>query len=226
MSSIEYRNLLTKICSSLEEENITYLVCLCQGKIQNGNEQNIPDVRTLFKEMEACNTLGINRLENVKEILKVLEKWQLFTKVRKFEDKRKKYNDLLQQISKALDESIEMERLILICRDKMVAGREGSITDNSSLFREREGNINDTRSLFRELEIQNALEFSRLDILKEVLNSLHKEDLLRMVEDFERWRNDEDESACRGGIFFKLSFRRHIIKAGGWTLDRQLKNSI
>lgn len=185
MSSIEYRNLLKTIGRSLEEFHITDLLYLCEGKIQDGNEQNIPNIRTLFEEMEANNTLGIDRLENLKEILKVLKKWHLFTEVRKFEDKRKKYNDLLQQISEALDENIELERLISICRGKILA--------------EREENINDTRSLLRELEIQNNLEFSRLDILKEVLNSVQKEDLLREVEDFERWRNDEDESACRGG---------------------------
>ena len=189
MSSIEYRNLLTTIGRSLEEFDITDLLYLCEGKIQDGSEQNIPNIRTLFKEMEANNTLGIDRLENLKEILKVLKKWLLFTEVRKFEVKRKEYNDLLQEISEALDESIEMERLILICRGK--------------ILEERERNIYDTRSLFRELEIQNNLEFSRLDILKEVLNSVQREDLLRKVEDFEQRRNDEDESACRGGIFLK-----------------------
>ena len=189
MSSIEYRNLLTTIGRSLEECNITDLLYLCKGKIQDGNEQNISDIRTLFKEMEANNTLGIDRLENLKEILRVLEKWRLFKEAGKFQMKRKKYNDLLQQISEALDENIAMEQLILICRRKVLE--------------EIEGNINDTRSLLRKLETQNNLEFSRLDILKEVLNSVEKEDLLSKVEEFERWRNDGDESACRGGIFLR-----------------------
>ncbi|XP_068705545.1 uncharacterized protein [Montipora foliosa] len=185
MSFIEYRNLLSTIGRSLEELDRTYLLYLFESKIQAGNEHNIRNVLTLFKEMEANNTLGIDRLENLKELLRVLEKWHLFKEVRKFEIKRRKYNDLLQQISEALDESIELERLISICRGKILA--------------EREAYINDTRSLFRELETQNNLEFSRLDFLKEVLNSMQKEYLLRKVEDFERWRNDEDESACRGG---------------------------
>ena len=190
MSFIEYRRLLEKIGSSLEEFGITKLLYWCKDKIQAENQHNIHNVHALFEEMEANNTLGIDRLENLTELLRVLEKWRLFKEVRKFEIKRKKYNDLLQQISEALDESIEMERLISICRGKILA--------------EREGNINDTRSLFRELETQNNLEFRRLDVLKEVLYSVQKENLLREVEDFERWRHDEDESACRGGIFLRL----------------------
>ncbi|XP_068686007.1 CAP-Gly domain-containing linker protein 1-like isoform X2 [Montipora foliosa] len=186
MSFTEYRNLLQTVgCSLVEEFDITKLLFLCEDKIQDGNEQNIPNVRTLFKEMEANDTLGIDRLEKMKERLKVAKKWHLFKEVLQFEVKRKKYNDLLQQISDALDESIEMERLILTCKGK--------------ILEEREGNVNDTRSLFRELETQNNLEFSRVDILKQILNSVQKEDLLRKVEDFERWRNDEDESACKGG---------------------------
>ncbi|XP_068740587.1 protein argonaute-2-like isoform X2 [Montipora capricornis] len=185
MSSIEYRNLLKTTGRCLEEFHITELLYLCEGKIQDGNEQNIPNIRTLFKEMEANNTLGIDRLENLREILRVHAKWRLFREAGKFQIKRKKYNDLLQQISEALDESIAMEQLILICRRQVLE--------------EIEGNINDTRSLLRKLETQNNLEFSRLDILKEVLNSVEKEDLLIKVEEFERWRNDEDESACRGG---------------------------
>ena len=118
MSCIEYRRLLEKIGSSLEEFGITKLLYWCKDKIQAGNQHNIHNVHALFEEMEANNTLGIDRLENLNELLRVLEKCRLFKEVRKFEIKRKKYNDLLQQISEALDESIELERLISICRGK------------------------------------------------------------------------------------------------------------
>lgn len=185
MSTIEYNGLLLKICRGLSEVDVRDLVFLCRGKIAPGNEETIQDVRSLFKELEDHNNLGIDRLEHLKELLKAVEKWPLLEHVKKFEIKRREYNELLQQASQALDESNELERLILICTGKISV--------------ESEGNVHDVRTLFTELENQNNLGIGRLDILKEILRATSNEDLLKKLEEFERRRDEEDESESRRG---------------------------
>lgn len=185
MSTIEYNGLLLKICRGLSEVDVRDLAFLCRGKIAPGNEETIQDVRSLFKELEDHNNLGIDRLEHLKELLKAVEKWPLLKHVKKFEIKRREYNELLQQASQALDESNELERLILICTGKISV--------------ESEGNVHDVRTLFTELENQNNLGIGRLDILKDILRATNNEDLLKKLEGFERRRDEEDESESRRG---------------------------
>ena len=194
MSTIEYNGLLLKISRGLSEVDVRDLVFLCRGKIAPGNEETIQDVRSLFKELEDHNNLGIDRLEHLKELLKAVEKWPLLKHVKKFEIKRKEYNELLQQASQALDESNELERLILICTGKISV--------------ESEGNVHDVRTLFSELENQNNLGIGRLDILKEILRATNNEDLLKKLEGFERRRDEEDESESRRGNVCSMFFKR------------------
>ena len=194
MSTIEYNGLLLKISRGLSEVDVRDLVFLCRGKIAPGNEETIQDVRSLFKELEDHNNLGIDRLEHLKELLKAVEKWPLLKHVKKFEIKRKEYNELLQQANQALDESNELERLILICTGKISV--------------ESEGNVHDVRTLFSELENQNNLGIGRLDILKEILRATNNEDLLKKLEGFERRRDEEDESESRRGNVCSMFFKR------------------
>ena len=88
-----------------------------------------------------------------------------------------------------------MERLVAICRGK--------------ISEESEGHIQDVRSLFKELENQNNLGIHRLGILKEILTETENHDLLKVVEEFEERRKQEDElkrkeddSKRRKGICF------------------------
>ena len=193
MSSIEYNGLLLKISRGLSEVDVRDLVFLCRGKIAPGNEETIQDVRSLFTELENHNKLGIDRLEHLKELLKAVEKWSLLKHVKKFEIKRREYNELLQQISQALDESNELERLILICRGQLSV--------------ESERNIHDVRTLFTELEIQNNLGIGRLNILKEILKATNSDDLLKKLEQFERRRDEEDEFESRRGNVCSVYFK-------------------
>lgn len=193
MSSIEYNSLLLKISRRLGELNVRDLVFLCRGKIAPGNEHNIHDVLSLFRKLEDQNNLGVDRLEHLKEILKAVKEWTLFKEVKKFEIKRKEYNDLLQQISRVLDESNDLERLISICRGKT--------------SEESEGNIHDVRTLFKELENQDNLGIGRLDVLKEILNTIENEDLVKEVEKFERRRDEEDAVEIRRGNVPPFSFK-------------------
>ena len=181
MSSIEYNALLLKISRKLGELNIRELVFLCREKLRDDNQPNIQDVLSLFKELEDQNYLGIDRLEHLKELLKAVREWALFKQVKKFETKRREYNELLDRICEVLDDSVDLARLINICR------------------LERERDIRDVRTLLKELEGQDNLGIGRLDILKEILKATEEEGLLQKVEEFEKRRDEEDEFERRRG---------------------------
>ena len=85
----EYDVLLKKIIRVLDELNdVDRLVSICREKIPPERQGNIPDVRSLFKELENNNCLGINRLGILKEILAQTEKSHLLTTVKDFEERR------------------------------------------------------------------------------------------------------------------------------------------
>ena len=85
----EYDVLLKKIIRVLDELNdVDRLVSICREKIPPERQGNIPDVRSLFKELENNNCLGINRLGILKEILAQTEKSDLLTTVKDFEERR------------------------------------------------------------------------------------------------------------------------------------------
>ncbi|KAL9984369.1 hypothetical protein ACROYT_G006654 [Oculina patagonica] len=181
MSAIEYNNLLFEISQRLDELNVRdRLLFMCRGKLASGSEDNIQDALSLFNALEEQNYLGIDRVEEMKELLKGFREWSLFGKVRKFESKRKEYNDLLEQIIGALDELNDVERLVAMCRGK--------------ISEESEDHIQDVRSLLKELENQNNLGTHRLVVLKKILTEMEKDDLVKEVEEFEERRNQEDES--------------------------------
>ena len=200
MSAIEYNNLLFEISQRLEELNVLdRLMFMSRGNLASGSEDNIRNVLSLFKELEEQNNLGIDRLEEMKELLKGVREWSLLGKVKKFVNKRKEYNDLLEQIICALDELDDLERLIAMCRGK--------------ISEESEGHIQDARSLLKELENQNNLGTHRLDMLKGILTEMEKNDLVKEVEEFVERRNQEDEFKRkedelerRKGICFSFPF--------------------
>ncbi len=185
MSSLEYNNLLFEISRRLEELNERErLLFMCRGQLASGSE-DIQDVLSLLKELEEKDSLGIDRLKIVKEILKSVREWALFGKVKNFERKRKEYSCLLEEIIQVLDELNDVERLMSICRGKIPE--------------ESEGNIQDVRRLLKELEGQDHLGIDQLDVLKEILTETEKKDLLKKVKEFEKRRNDEEELESRKG---------------------------
>ena len=85
----EYDVLLKKIIRVLDELNdVERLLSICREKVPPERQGNIPDVRSLFKELENNNCLGINRLGILKEILVQTEKSDLLTTVKDFEERR------------------------------------------------------------------------------------------------------------------------------------------
>ena len=85
----EYNNLLEQIIRELDELNdLERLISICKGNITEERRASIHDVRSLFKELESKDCLGIDRLEIVKEILTQTEKTDLLKEVEDFEQRQ------------------------------------------------------------------------------------------------------------------------------------------
>ena len=85
----EYNNLLEQIIRELDELNdLERLISICKGNITEERRASIHDVRTLFKELESKDCLGIDRLKIVKEILTQTEKTDLLKEVEEFEQRQ------------------------------------------------------------------------------------------------------------------------------------------
>ena len=175
MSESEYKNLLVRISQRLDNINAgKQLLVICRGKLAaRRGEENIPTF-SLFVELEGKGFLSPDQLTLLKKMLKGVKEWHFLKEVKFFECKREKYNNLLEQIIRVLDELNDLERLISICR--------GHITDG------RRASIHDVRSLFRELERNGSLGIDCLEILKEILIQMEKSDLLEKVNQLERGR--------------------------------------
>ena len=84
-----YNNLLEQIIRELDELNdLERLISICKGNITEERRASIHDVRSLFKELESKDCLGIDRLEIVKEILTQTEKTDLLKGVEEFEQRQ------------------------------------------------------------------------------------------------------------------------------------------
>ena len=90
----EYHDLLEQIIGALDELNeLERLIAICRGKIPEDSGQ-IHDARSLFKELESQNNLGIYRLDVLKVILTEMKKDDLFKEVERFEERRKQEVDI------------------------------------------------------------------------------------------------------------------------------------
>ena len=86
----EYHHLLEQIIRALGELNeLERLIAMCRGKISEESEGHIHDVRSLLKELENQNNLGIYHLDILKVILTEMENSELLKEVEKFEERRK-----------------------------------------------------------------------------------------------------------------------------------------
>ena len=186
MSYVEYNQLLFEISQRLDQLNQhRQLIFMCRGCVASRPE-DIPDALSLFQELEEQNYLAIDQVELLKELLKGVGEWSLFQKVGKFEDKRKDYKELLELISRALDESNQLQQLIAVCTER-------------EALEENERNTQIVRILFEKLERRGLFEFGRLDFLKGILSGIGRQDLVKKVQDFEKRRIDEVEFERRKG---------------------------
>ena len=83
----EYNSLLERIIHVLDElDCLEQLVAMCNDRIPEEKHSSIQDVRSLFQELENNDSLGIDHLEVLKEILTRQEKTDLLREVEEFED--------------------------------------------------------------------------------------------------------------------------------------------
>ena len=83
----EYNSLLERIIHVLDElDCLEQLVAICNDRIPEEKHTSIQDVRSLFQELENNDSLGIDHLEVLKEILTRQEKTDLLREVEEFED--------------------------------------------------------------------------------------------------------------------------------------------
>ena len=93
---------------------------------------------------------------------------------------------MLEQISRALDESNQLQQLIAVCTER-------------ETLEENERKTQTAQILLEKLERRRLFEFSRLDFLKGILSGIERQDLVKKVQDFEKRRIDEDEFERRKG---------------------------
>ena len=210
MSVVEYRNLLFEV--SEEFGKVSWftesgrLLFICRIYLPDGSENDIQDALSLLIKLEEENHLGIDYLDVLKDLLKMRAKWNMLQKVENFEIKRRKYKDLLKHVGRVLNECNQLERLISICGENLAHGREI-----------RKADIKDVYILFTKLEEWNSLAFGRLDILKTIAIEMEKPDLLKLVEEFEKKRREEEQSE-REKNKLEDSMKRVFIK--GKALDK------
>ena len=183
MSVVGYLNLLHQCSKEINwQSEHEWLILIYKRFIPDGSEDEITDVNSLFAKLEEKSLLGIDRLDILKDLLLGIRKWDLLRMVNEFEVKRKDYKKFLEKISRALDESNELERLILICKRQNLIAHE------------REEHIANVNALFTELEEKNNLGIGNLSILRTLANEVGKPDLCRLVDDLEEKRKQEDDA--------------------------------
>ena len=183
MSFGEYLNLLCEISEEIDwEAKRERLIFIINRYLPDVSGNEITDVNSLLAKLEERSLLGIDRLDVLKDLLKGIRKWDLPRIVDGFEIKRKDYKQFLGKISRALDESNELQRLILICKRQNLIAHE------------RTEHIPNVNALFTELEQQNNLGIGNLSILRTLANEVEKPDLCKLVDEFDEKRKQEDDA--------------------------------
>ena len=183
MSFGEYLNLLCEISEEIDwEAKRERLIFIINRYLPDVSGDEITDVNSLLAKLEERSLLGIDRLDVLKDLLKGIRKWDLLRIVDGFEIKRKDYKQFLGKISRALDESNELQRFILICKRQNLIAHE------------RTEHIPNVNALFTELEQQNNLGIGNLSILRTLANEVEKQDLCKLVDDFDEKRKQEDDA--------------------------------
>ena len=187
MSVVGYCKLKHLCTKEINWESESELLILTYKELTSCNsEDEITDVNSFLAKLEEGSLLGIDRLDVLKDLLKEMSKWGLLEMVNEFEKKRKDFKQFLEKISHSLNESNELQRLILICqRQNLIA-------------REREEHIPNISALFTELEKKNYLGIGNLSILRTMATEVEKPDLYRLVDDFdEKTKQEEDADIKR-----------------------------
>ena len=183
MSYVKFLRILEQCGEEIDwQTESKWLKGIYQHYIPDGSTDNFTSVDMLLTELKDKEVIRIDDLSVLREILTVKKKWSLLQILSKFEDKRKDYRELLEQISRALQESNELQRSISTC------------VENNLIPRESGENIESVKALFRTLEDQHKLGILNLTILKTIATKVEKPDLCRLVEEFEKRREQEEDA--------------------------------
>ena len=119
----EYNSLLERIIHVLDElDCLEQLVAICSDRIPEEKHSSIQDVRSLFQELENNDSLGIDHLEVLKEILTRQEKTDLLREVEEFED------------GKNQEEEFEWRKGIVTVLDSSLGISSRSVAADSTYF--------------------------------------------------------------------------------------------
>ena len=183
MSHAEFLRILHQCDKEIDWQTESgWLLDIYEDCIPNDSEKAFTSVITLLRKLKDKGVIGIDHLVVLKDILKRIKKRNLLQILREFENKRKDYKELLKQISRALQESNELQRSVSTC------------VENNVIPRETGKQIKDFDALFKMLEDRHILGIEDLTILKTIATEVEKPDLCRLVEEFEKKRKQEEDA--------------------------------
>ena len=122
MSKAEYKTLLYHISERLDTIDALRLVRLiCEEKLDHQAHQDIQDTHSLLKKLEEGSFLGVDEMQDVKDILKAVNQWDVYDNVVMFESMRREYKELLERVINELEGLSDFERLMsIVCRVKRI----------------------------------------------------------------------------------------------------------
>ena len=201
MSKAEYKSLLFRISKRLDEINaLEHILFICEEKLERQADQDIHDTLSLLRKLEDNGFLGLDEMQEVKDILKAAEEWDLYEKVVKFESRRSEYKELLERVIDVLEELNDLERLM------STVGRVRRIPE------ERKNDIQDVRSLVQVLEDMNCLGIDRFGVLKKIFTELNNDELLTELAQFQERRIEDETRERRKGNNLNFILRESTIQ--------------
>ena len=147
MSKAKYKSLLFRISKRLDEINaLEHILFICEEKLGHQTGQDIHNTLSLLRKLEDSGSLGVDEMQDVKDILEAEEEWDLYEKVVDFENTRREYKEFLERVINVFDGRNDLERLrSTVCRVRRIP-------------EERKNDIHDIRSLFQVLQDLNFSE--------------------------------------------------------------------
>ena len=194
MSKVEYNSLLLRISERLDDINaLNRILFICREKLAG---EDIHDSLSMLIKLEQKGFLGVDELQEVKDILKAVEEWGLREEIIKFESMRGEYKELIERVIGVLEDLNDLERLM------------STVYRVRRIPEERKNDIHDLRSLFQVLEDMNFLGIDRLGILREILTELKNHELLTELAEFQKRRVEYETYEKRKGNSNLNNFRR------------------
>ena len=185
MSKAEYNSLLLRISERLDDINaLNRILFICREKLAG---EDIHDSLSMLIKLEQKGFLGVDELQEVKDILKAVEEWGLREEIIKFESMRGEYKELIERVIGVLEDLNDLERLM------------STVYRVRRIPEERKNDIHDLRSLFQVLEDMNFLGIDRLGILREILTELKNHELLTELAEFQKRRVEYETYEKRKG---------------------------